>query len=197
MLRTVGDARNFRISRYQQEKETHVRSMEFRKPVAPHVVVDERRLVGALFHCGGRFSITYYHHQGRTHDSLDTDTPDRRPVENKALSAVTVISSAQVGGLHHRYSWREAAIVARYSSVETRRQSRFSHVFHTLQRTQRRGRAGKPVRSPRSILLFNFVTFRSSYGYTQRRRQAREAHTTIARIGFCGSRRAVEMCAGE
>ncbi len=50
-----------------------------------------------------------YHHRDRIHDSLDKDTPDRRPVENKASSAVTVISSARMGGLHHRYSWREAA----------------------------------------------------------------------------------------
>jgi putative transposase len=50
-----------------------------------------------------------YHQQDRIHDSLDKDTPDRRPVENKTSSAATVISSARLGGLHHRYSWREAA----------------------------------------------------------------------------------------
>jgi len=33
-----------------------------------------------------------YHHEDRIHDSLDKDTPNRR-----------------LGGLHHWYSWREAA----------------------------------------------------------------------------------------
>jgi len=50
-----------------------------------------------------------YHHDDRIHDSLDKDTPNRRPVESKPSPAATVISSARLGGLHHRYSWREAA----------------------------------------------------------------------------------------
>jgi transposase InsO family protein len=50
-----------------------------------------------------------YHQDDRIHDSLDKDTPNRRPVESKPSSAATVISSARLGGLHHRYSWRQAA----------------------------------------------------------------------------------------
>jgi len=50
-----------------------------------------------------------YHHDDRIHDSLDKDTPNRRPVETKPSSAATVISSARLGGLHHRYSWCKAA----------------------------------------------------------------------------------------
>jgi putative transposase len=50
-----------------------------------------------------------YHHDDRVHDSLDKDTPNRRPVESKLSPAATVISSARLGGLHHRYSWRDAA----------------------------------------------------------------------------------------
>jgi transposase InsO family protein len=50
-----------------------------------------------------------YHHYDRIHDSLDKDTPNRRPVETKPSSAATVISSARLGGLHHRYSWCKAA----------------------------------------------------------------------------------------
>jgi len=50
-----------------------------------------------------------YHHDDRIHDSLDKDTPNRRPVESKPSPAATVISSARLGGLHHRYSWRDAA----------------------------------------------------------------------------------------
>jgi putative transposase len=50
-----------------------------------------------------------YHHDDRIHDSLAKDTPHRRPVESKPSPTATVISSARLGGLHHRYRWREAA----------------------------------------------------------------------------------------
>jgi transposase InsO family protein len=50
-----------------------------------------------------------YYHDGRIHDSLDKDTPHRRPVESKPSPAATVISNPRLGGLHHRYSWRAAA----------------------------------------------------------------------------------------
>jgi len=49
-----------------------------------------------------------YYHQDRIHDSLEKDTPNRRPVEHKPPHAV-LISTARLGGLHHRYSWGEAA----------------------------------------------------------------------------------------
>jgi putative transposase len=50
-----------------------------------------------------------YHHEDRIHDSLDKDTPNRRPVDSRPSLAATVISSMRLGGLHHRYNWREAA----------------------------------------------------------------------------------------
>jgi putative transposase len=50
-----------------------------------------------------------YHHDDRTHDSLEKDTPHRRPIESKPSPAAAVISNPRLGGLHHRYSWREAA----------------------------------------------------------------------------------------
>ena len=50
-----------------------------------------------------------YHHQDRVHDSLDKDTPDGRPVEQKPSANATVISIPRMGGLQHRYAWREAA----------------------------------------------------------------------------------------
>lgn len=52
--------------------------------------------------------VTYYH-DDRIHDSLDKDTPNRRTIEHRRAPAVKVTSSARLGGLHHRYSWREAA----------------------------------------------------------------------------------------
>jgi putative transposase len=50
-----------------------------------------------------------YHHDDRIHDSLEKDTPNRRPVEQKPAADSIVISMARLGGLHHRYSWRAAA----------------------------------------------------------------------------------------
>ena len=50
-----------------------------------------------------------YHHQDRIHDSLEKDTPNRRPVERKLAENSIVISMPRLGGLHHRYAWREAA----------------------------------------------------------------------------------------
>jgi hypothetical protein len=50
-----------------------------------------------------------YHHEDRTHDGLSKDTPNRRPVEPRPSAKASVISSARLGGLHHRYSRCEAA----------------------------------------------------------------------------------------
>ena len=50
-----------------------------------------------------------YYHQDRIHDALEKDTPNRRPVEWKPSASATVKSMARAGGLHHRYSWRDAA----------------------------------------------------------------------------------------
>jgi transposase InsO family protein len=50
-----------------------------------------------------------YHHDDRIHDSLEKDTPNRRPVEQKPSPNSVLISNARPGGLHHRYSWLEAA----------------------------------------------------------------------------------------
>jgi putative transposase len=52
--------------------------------------------------------ISYYH-ADRIHDALGKDTPHLRAIETKPSAGATVISSARLGGLHHRYSWREAA----------------------------------------------------------------------------------------
>jgi hypothetical protein len=50
-----------------------------------------------------------YHHDDRIHDSLERDTPNRRPVEPKPAANSIVISMPRLGGLHHRYFWRAAA----------------------------------------------------------------------------------------
>jgi len=50
-----------------------------------------------------------YHEEDRIHDALNKDTPNRRPVEPKPAANATVISQPRLGGIHHRYAWRQAA----------------------------------------------------------------------------------------
>ena len=50
-----------------------------------------------------------YYHDDRLHDSLEKDSPSRRPVEAKPDGNGEVIALDRVGGLHHRYTWRRAA----------------------------------------------------------------------------------------
>ena len=51
-------------------------------------------------------SFVNYYHEGRTHLSLEKDTPRRRPIQ--LPESGRVIARPQVGGLHHRYERRAA-----------------------------------------------------------------------------------------
>jgi transposase InsO family protein len=75
-----------------------------RREMLEHVVVlSERHLVRLV-----RLYIRYYH-EDRCHLGLDKDTPDGRPVTPRRSPAAQVVALPRVGGLHHRYEWREAA----------------------------------------------------------------------------------------
>jgi len=50
-----------------------------------------------------------YHQNDRLHDSLAKDAPNPRVVEQRLSVNAKVVSMARLGGLHHRYGWREAA----------------------------------------------------------------------------------------
>ncbi len=50
-----------------------------------------------------------YFHEDRTHLGLGKDTPSRRPVTLPPSPAAKVVPIPRLGGLHHRYEWREAA----------------------------------------------------------------------------------------
>jgi len=50
-----------------------------------------------------------YYHVDRIHDSLEKDAPYRRPVEPKPSATAAVVGIPRLGGLHHRYTWHEAA----------------------------------------------------------------------------------------
>ncbi|MGB5173340.1 MAG: integrase [Thermoanaerobaculia bacterium] len=75
-----------------------------RRELFDHVVVfSERHAVRlARAHIG-------YSHQDRTHLGLGKDTPSRRPVTLLPSPTAKVVAMPRVGGLHHRYEWREAA----------------------------------------------------------------------------------------
>ncbi len=51
----------------------------------------------------------FYYHSDRTHDSLDKDCPEIRSISCKPDGSSEIASIPRVGGLHHRYTWRQAA----------------------------------------------------------------------------------------
>ena len=51
--------------------------------------------------------LAYYHHD-RTHLGLEKETPHGRPAQKKPQNG-QLIKFPRVGGLHHRYEWKEAA----------------------------------------------------------------------------------------
>jgi putative transposase len=76
----------------------------FRRELLDHVIpLNEQHLRRLV-----RDYVSYFH-QDRIHDSLEKDTPNFRSIEKRSSPNAAVISSARLGGLHHRYSWREAA----------------------------------------------------------------------------------------
>jgi hypothetical protein len=50
-----------------------------------------------------------YHHEDRLHDSLAKDAPNRRVVEQRPGANAKVLAMARLGGLHHHYTWDQAA----------------------------------------------------------------------------------------
>jgi putative transposase len=54
-------------------------------------------------------SYIRYNHEDRCYLGLGRDTPEGRPVTPKPSPDAKVVALPRVGGLHHRYVWREAA----------------------------------------------------------------------------------------
>ncbi|MFC2146458.1 integrase core domain-containing protein [Acidobacteriota bacterium] len=50
-----------------------------------------------------------YYHQDRTHYNLGKDPPESRQVQKKESDNDKVIALPKVGGLHHKYVWKQAA----------------------------------------------------------------------------------------
>ena len=52
--------------------------------------------------------LSYYHHD-RTHLGLSKDAPNHRSIQARVEKNRKLAALARVGGLHHRYEWKEAA----------------------------------------------------------------------------------------
>ena len=75
-----------------------------RRELLEHVVVfSEPHLVRLMS------SYICYYHEDCGHLGLDKDTPNKRPVTPRPSPTAKVVALPRVGGLHHRYEWREAA----------------------------------------------------------------------------------------
>ena len=75
-----------------------------RREILDHVIALNERHLERLIR-----DYVNYHYDDRIHDSLDKDTPNRRIVEDKPSPASPIFSTPRLGGLHHRYSWGDAA----------------------------------------------------------------------------------------
>jgi len=103
-----GDVSSFLKSTALKPKRTSVQSTwqngtaerwigSCRRELLDHVIaLNERHLVRLL-----RDYVGYYH-QDRIHDALKKDTPTGRPVQQRPAARAKVVSSARLGGLHHR-----------------------------------------------------------------------------------------------
>ena len=75
-----------------------------RREILDHVIaLNEEQLSRIL-----REYIRYYH-DDRLHDSLEKDAPKGRIDEPRPGVNAKVLSMAQLGGLHHRYTWGQVA----------------------------------------------------------------------------------------
>jgi len=50
-----------------------------------------------------------YYHDVRTHIGLGKQTPGARLIEQKANGSSELRADPRLGGLHHRYTWAQAA----------------------------------------------------------------------------------------
>jgi hypothetical protein len=75
-----------------------------RRELFDHVVVFNERHAVRL----ARLYLSYFHYD-RTHLGLAKDTPEGRAVTPRTSASAKVVALPRVGGLHHRYEWREAA----------------------------------------------------------------------------------------
>jgi len=75
-----------------------------RRELLDHVIVlNERHLRHPIE------SFVNYFNEDRTHIRVGKDSPCGRPIEQRPGATSNVVSLPRVGGLHHRYAWRQVA----------------------------------------------------------------------------------------
>ena len=75
-----------------------------RRDLLDHVIVlNERHLHRLLA------ELVAYYHDDRTHLGLAKATPAMRTASAKQTGDSEVVAIPRIGGLHHRYEWRQAA----------------------------------------------------------------------------------------
>jgi transposase InsO family protein len=75
-----------------------------RREILDHVIAVSEQHLRRLLR-----DYVQYHHEDRVHDALAKDAPNYRVVEKKPAENAVVVSMPRLGGLHHRYGWRQAA----------------------------------------------------------------------------------------
>ena len=74
-----------------------------KRELIDHVIVFNEEHLRRLLH-----DYVSYYNVERVHTVL-RDSPEGRPVEARPLPNARVVGLPRVGGLHHRYTWKEAA----------------------------------------------------------------------------------------
>jgi putative transposase len=75
-----------------------------RKDCLDQVIILNESHLSRILSC----HFDYYHHD-RTHYGLGKDTPVERQIRPRPAKSAKMIELPRVGGLHHRYEWKEAA----------------------------------------------------------------------------------------
>ena len=75
-----------------------------RREILDHVIALNEEHLRRLLH-----DYVTCHHEDRLHDSLEKDTPNRRRTEHRPGVNTKMVSLARLGGLHHWYTWDQAA----------------------------------------------------------------------------------------
>ena len=75
-----------------------------RQSLLHHVIVMDEEHLRRLIR-----DYVAYHNADRCHCSLNGDTPEGRAIEPRPSATARVVALPRLGGLHHKYEWREAA----------------------------------------------------------------------------------------
>jgi transposase InsO family protein len=75
-----------------------------RRDLLDHVIVLNERHLHRLLS-----EFVAYYHDDRTHLGLGKNTPSMRVVASKPNGDAEIVGHPRLGGLHHRYEWRQAA----------------------------------------------------------------------------------------